>query len=148
MIPSSFIFTETPGTIAARRQAHALTGALVRFVVIGVGALLAYAGLEQSFVPAFPEIAAWQMRFLLAASLLVPVYQVHLRFCFSAEMPHLRTLSRYAAVQMAVVALAALFSQLAHGVVGLPHLTTVMLVFVATAGVNFSVLKVWAFSPR
>ena len=148
MIPSSFIFTEATATADARAQMHHLAQSLVAFVVIGAGAIGLYAVLASSFVAGFPEIAPWEMRALLAASLLVPAYQLHRRFCFASTASHGFALPRYAAMQMGIVLLAALFSEFAHGTTGLAHLTTVFVVFVLTAGLSFSLLRVWAFASR
>ena len=46
---------------------------------------------------------------------------------------------RYVTIQLGVLCLAGFFSQLAHGVTGMAHMTTVFLVFALTAGVNFTV---------
>ena len=146
MLPSSLIFSEAAETATAREQAHMTALRLVAFVLIGIGVAAFYAGLEPAFVSAFPEIAPLELDLLVFASLLVPAYQLHRRFCFPSEMPHLRAAMRYTAVQLGVLCLAGFFSQLAHGVVGLPHLTTLLLVFGLTAGVNFSLLRTWAFS--
>lgn len=147
MIPASYIFTETPES-AARRATHLHLGAIVLFAVIGMLAILAQAALVSAFVPAFAELAAWQMQVLLAATLALPAYQLHRRFCFDAVAPHLRALPRYLAVQIGVFALAALFAGLAHGVAGMAGMTTVLLVFLVTAAANHHLLATWAFASR
>ena len=146
MIPSSLIFSEAAQTISAREQAHMTAMRLGAFVVIGAGAAALFAVVASALVTAFPDIAPLQIQLLVFASLLVPAYQLHRRFCFPSEMPHVRAVMRYATVQLGVLCLAGFFSQLANGVVGLPHLTTLLLVFGLTVGVNFSVLRTWAFS--
>ena len=146
MIPSSLIFTETAANMSAREQAHMTARRLVAFILIGAGVAALYAGLEPTFASAFPDIAPLQISLLLFASLLVPAYQMHRRFCFPSEMPPVRAAMRYATVQLGVLCLAGFFSQLAYGIAGMPHLTTLLLVFGLTAGVNFSILRIWAFS--
>lgn len=148
MIPSSFIFEEAPATASLREQAHGIATRLLLFVLIGAGAAVFYAFLAHVLVPAFPEIADWQMQLMLFASLLVPAYQVHRRFCFPSNALHRQAVPRYLVVQIGVLGLAVAFSHLAYGVVGLPHLTTLFLVFGLTAGVNFSILRVWAFTSH
>ena len=106
MIPSSLIFSEAAETTTAREQAHMAALRLVAFVLIGIGVAAFYTGLEPAFVSAFPEIAPLELDLLLFASLLVPAYQLHRRFCFPSEIPHLRAAMRYATVQLGVLCLA------------------------------------------
>ena len=146
MIPDSLIFTETASVARARERAHATAGRLLAFIGIGAGLGLVYVLLEQGLVSAFPSVVPLQIQILLFASLLVPGYQLHRRVCFASEMPHLRAAMRYVTLQLGVLCLAGFFSQLAYGVVGMPQMTTVFLVFAVTAGVNFTVLRNWAFS--
>ena len=146
MIPFSLIFTETATVATARERAHATAGRLAAFIGIGAGLGLIYALLEQGFVTAYPAVAPLEIQALLFASLLVPGYQLHRRICFASETPHFRAVMRYVTIQLGVLCLAGFFSQLAHGVTGMAHMTTVFLVFALTAGVNFTVLRTWAFS--
>ena len=61
-------------------------------------------------------------------------------------MAHSRALPRYVAVQLTSLALATLFSYVAYGVIGLPTLAAAVIVIVLTSGINFLVLRRWAFA--
>ncbi len=52
------------------------------------------------------------------------------------------------AVQMASLALAALFSFVAYSVLKMPSMGAGLLVIALTSGVNFLVLRRWAFAMR
>lgn len=148
MIPPTFIFDETQETIANRSYRDKLATGLMLFVVIGLGMAAGFLVLATLFAPRFTEVPGMLVSALVFAVLLVPAYLLHRRFSFFSEATHADALSRYAVVQLAILLVAAGFSFIAYGVIGFPHLGTGLLVFLLTAGVNFSILRRWAFASR
>jgi len=78
----------------------------------------------------------------------VPVYVAHRRYSFSSRAPHAVALPRYAAVQLSALALASVFSWLCYSILGMPTGLAALLVIGLTSGVNFIILKLWAFAHR
>ncbi len=148
MIPPTFIFDETQEVIAARANRDRIATGLARFVAIGAGMAVFYVGLTEVLMARFADMPAAPFSTFVFAALLVPVYFLSHNFAFFSEAAHADALPRYAAVQLAFLLLATGFSFVAHGVVGMPHLGTGLLVFFLTAGVNFSILRRWAFASR
>jgi putative flippase GtrA len=145
MIPPTFIFDETQETIAARaNQAHGL----LAFLAIGAGAAALYIVLTQVFLPAFPGTEAWVVSTLCYAALVIPTYLLHRRYAFQSDAAHAYALPRYVAVQILALGFMTLFSFVAYGVAEMPHLPAAVLVIGLTAGVNFAVLRLWAFASR
>ena len=116
------------------------------FLLIGGGAAFAFVGLSAAAVAAFDALPAWLVSSLCYAVFIVPVYLLHRRFSFRSAVAHSRALPRYIAVQLTSVGLAALFSFVAYGVIGLPTLAAAIFVAALTSGVNFLVLRRWAFA--
>ncbi|RUT34910.1 GtrA family protein [Arsenicitalea aurantiaca] len=77
---------------------------------------------------------------------IVPVYMMHRRFSFRSDAAHARALPRYLAVQGTGLVLAAGFSSLAHGTLALGPTPGALLVIALTSGVNFVILRLWAFA--
>ena len=148
MVPPTFIFDENQETIAARANRDKKAVALLLFLAIGAGAVAAYAVLTSTLVPMLSHSSAGLVRVGAYGVVLLATYFVHRRFAFHSEAAHAEALPRYATVQVLFLCLAALFSFVAHGVVGLPHLTAAVLVIAVTAGVNFTMLDRWVFAPR
>lgn len=148
MIPPTFIFDETQETIAARAHQAQIADGLLAFLAIGVSAAMLYVVLTQVFLPAFPGIDSWLVSTLCYAALVVPTYLLHRRYAFRSDAAHRYALPRYMMVQILTLALVTVFSFVAYGVVGMPHLPAAMLVIGLTAGVSFAVLKIWAFASR
>ena len=71
---------------------------------------------------------------------------MHRRFSFQSDVSHWQALPRYMSVQGMALVLAALFSYVVHGVLNLPTVFASMLVITLTSGVNFMVLRSWAFA--
>ena len=90
--------------------------------------------------------ADWVVNTACYASLIVPVYLLHRRYSFDSDAPHIQALPRYMAVQAMALVLAAVFSFLVHGVLAMPTLPASTLVIALTSGVNFMVLRSWAFA--
>ena len=109
---------------------------------------LLYVVLVQIFVPLILVVPSWVVSAVTYAVLIVPTYLMHRRYAFRSEVAHARALPRYVLVQIMSLALVAGFSYLAYGVVALDHLPAAILVIGLTAGVNFLVLKLYAFASR
>lgn len=129
-------------------EEHASAPMLVQlfaFLVIGGAAAISFVGVSSAAVALFDTVPAWLVSSLCYAAFIVPVYLLHRRYSFQSDTEHARALPRYVAVQLCGLALATLFSYVAYGVVGLPTLAAAMLVIAITSGVNFLVLRRWAF---
>lgn len=118
---------------------------LFGFLIIGGAAALSFVGVSSAAIAVFDTAPAWLVSSLCYAGFIVPVYLLHRRYSFQSDVEHARALPRYVAVQLCGLALATLFSFLAYGVVGLPTLAAAMLVIALTSGINFLVLRRWAF---
>ena len=68
------------------------------------------------------------------------------RFSFRSDAPHGRALPRYIAVQLCGLALASLFSYICYRSSECPRLLRRILVIALTAGVNFVIVRTWAFA--
>jgi putative flippase GtrA len=118
---------------------------LFAFLVIGGAAAVAFVGVSSAAIALFDTLPAWLVSSLCYAAFIVPVYLLHRRYSFQSGVEHARALPRYVAVQLCGLALATVFSFVAYGVVGLPTLTAAIVVIALTSGINFLVLRRWAF---
>jgi putative flippase GtrA len=119
---------------------------LFAFMVIGGAAALSFVGISSAAVVLLKPVPAWIVSSLCYTAFIVPVYLMHRRFSFRSGAAHSRALPRYVLVQLCGLGLATLFSYIAYGVVGLPTLAAALVVIVLTSGVNFLVLRRWAFA--
>jgi putative flippase GtrA len=119
---------------------------LFAFAIIGGAAALSFVGVSSAAVSLFKSVPAWLVSSLCYAAFIVPVYLMHRRFSFQSDAAHSRALPRYVLVQLCGLGLATLFSFIAYGVVGLPTLVAALVVIVLTSGINFLVLRRWAFA--
>lgn len=126
----------------ASRQAG---GGVLVFFVIGAGAAASFVVVSTALIWALPMVDSWLVSTFCYAGFIVPVYLLHRRFTFGSEVRHMQALPRYVAVQMMALALATLFSFLLHGTFTLPSLMAAVLVIALTSGVNYLVLRAWAF---
>jgi putative flippase GtrA len=124
----------------------ALVSQFLSFAVIGVGAALVFIALSSGLVALGTGAPDWIVSALCYAAFVVPVYLLHRRFSFRSDAAHRVALPRYAAVQATALLLATLFSWLAYGVFSMPSLIASVLVVGLTSGVNFIVLRTWAFA--
>lgn len=118
---------------------------LLSFLAIGGTAALSYVAVSAVAVAAIQGLPAWLVSALCYAAFIVPVYLLHRRFAFRSSTEHVRALPRYVAVQLGGLMLATAFSYLAYGIMGMPTLIAAVLVIGLTSGVNFLVLRRWAF---
>ena len=123
-----------------------LLAGLMHFVGIGASGALAFVALSSAVIWLQTGYADWMVNTICYAVLIAPVYLLHRRFSFQSDASHWRAVPRYLAVQCMALALAALFSYVVHGVLVLPTVAASMLVIALTSGVNFIVLRGWAFS--
>lgn len=125
--------------------ARSLLGDLGAFIGIGLGATLGFIALSGWAMTLSVGMPAWAVSALCYAAFIVPVYLLHRRFSFGSDSSHGTALPRYAAVQGLALLLAALFSFIAYGILSVPGVMASTLVIVLTSGVNFVVLRSWAF---
>ena len=120
-------------------------GGVLMFIAIGALAALGFVVLSTALIWALPMVDSWLISTLCYAAFIVPVYLLHRRFTFASNVDHLQALPRYAVVQVMALALATAFSFLLHGTLSLPSLAAAILVITLTSGVNYLVLRSWAF---
>jgi putative flippase GtrA len=132
--------------LTADDAASPLLVQLFAFLVIGGAAAVAFIGVSAAAVAMFETQPAWLVSSLCYAGFIVPVYLLHRRYAFQSATAHSRALPRYVAVQLSGLGLATLFSFVAYGVVGLPTLSAAIVVTVLTSGINFLILRRWAFA--
>ena len=123
-----------------------LFGGLLAFIVIGGAGAAAFVVLSTFMIWLDTGLADWVVNTACYASLIVPVYLLHRRYSFDSDAPHSQALPRYMAVQGMALLLAALFSFAVHGLLAMPTALASMLVIGLTSGVNFMVLRSWAFA--
>ena len=136
------LMRDPPPLVPTERQG----GGIVSFVLIGGGAALGFVLLSSLMVILLPATEAWVVSAACYAGFIVPVYLLHRRFTFASDASHWQALPRYFAVQLMALLLATLFGYVFHGTLALPSLPAAVLVTVLTSGVNFVVLKSWAFA--
>ena len=123
-----------------------LFGGMLAFLTIGGSGAAAFVVLSSIMVWLTPGFAVWSVNAACYGALIVPVYMMHRRFSFQSDVSHWQALPRYMAVQGMALVLAALFSYVIHGALDLPTVFASMLVIALTSGVNFMVLRSWAFA--
>lgn len=121
-------------------------GGIISFLLIGGGAALGFVILSSQLVGLWPARDAWIVSAFCYGAFILPVYLLHRRFTFASEAAHVQALPRYVVVQMMALLLAAVFGFVFHGTLALPSLPAAVLVTVLTSGVNYMVLKGWAFA--
>lgn len=121
---------------------------LFSFVLVGGVAALSFVGLSMLMVGLNTGLPNWIVSACCYAVFVVPVYLAHRHFSFHSNAPHAEALPRYVAVQLSALSLASLFSYLCYSLLGMPSGPAALLVICLTSGVNFIVLKLWAFAQR
>lgn len=128
------------------RSPAPLFGGLVAFITIGAAGAAAFVVLSTAVIWLDTGLADWVANAVCYAALIVPVYAMHRRHSFDSDAPHSQALPRYMAVQGMALLLAALFSFVVHGVLAVPTVFASIVVIALTSGVNFMVLRGWAFA--
>lgn len=125
-----------------------LLAELGSFLIVGGTAALAFVGLSMLLVGAVAGVPDWVVSAICYALFIVPVYLAHRRISFRSAVPHRVALPRYIAVQLSALGLAALFSYVCYSLLGMQTAVAALLVICLTSGVNFLVLKLWAFAHQ
>lgn len=123
-----------------------LFGGLIAFITIGAAGAAAFVVLSTAMIWLDTGVADWLVNAACYAALIVPVYIMHRRYSFDSDAPHSQALPRYMAVQGMALMLAAVFSFVVHGMLAVPTVAASMIVIALTSGVNFMVLRSWAFA--
>jgi putative flippase GtrA len=121
---------------------------IVSFLLVGGFAALAFVLVSSAAIWLLPGLPDWLVSAGCYAGFIVPVYLLHRRHSFRSRAPHRQALPRYAAVQLLGLTLATLFSFVAYRLVALPTPVSATIVIGLTAGVNFTILRLWAFAHR
>lgn len=121
---------------------------LFSFLLIGAGAVLGFVLLSGVALGLQTGLADWVTSALCYGLFILPAYFAHRRYAFTSQAPHWKAFPVYMAVQMSGIALAVLFSWLAYGVVALPTVPAALTVIVLTSGINFFLLRAWAFGRK
>lgn len=119
---------------------------LVSFILIGGGAALSFVLVSSVAVRLPTGLPNWAVSAICYAAFILPVYLLQRRFSFRSEAPHRHALPRYVVVQLGGLAAATVFSWLAYNNFGLPTPFAALLVIGLTSGVNFMILRLWAFT--
>ena len=123
-----------------------LFSGLIAFICVGVAGVSAFVVLSAAVIWLNTGIAPWIINTICYGVLIVPVYLLHRRYSFQSDAAHSQALPRYIAVQAMALLLAALFSFVIDGTMQLPTMLASTLVIALTSGVNFMVLRSWAFA--
>lgn len=121
---------------------------LAFFILVGGTGALAFVLLSNLAIALGTGVADWVASSLCYAALILPVYALHRRLSFRSNAPHRQALPRYIAVQVSALCLASLFSYLFYAVFGFHSAIASVLVIGLTSGVNFFVLRLWAFASH
>lgn len=133
-------------SLDARRPS--LASELAAFLIVGGALALCFIILSTVLIEFRTGVPAWVVSAACYAALIVPAYVGHRRFSFRSALAHRVAFPRYVAVQLSAVALAALFSFVCYSVLGMATAVAAFIVAGLTAGVNFFVLKLWAFATH
>jgi putative flippase GtrA len=128
-------------------EAPSVMGQLAAFVVIGAAGAAGFVALS-SLASLVTGSESSLVNALCYAALIGPVYLAHRRFSFQSELPHSHALPRYIGVQLMAVALVTLFSYLVYSILGMTSVVAATLVIALTSGLNFVVLRGWAFAQQ
>lgn len=123
-------------------------GELLSFVAVGGTAALAFVGLSMLLTGFDTGVPTWIVSAACYAAFIIPVYLAHRRISFRSHTPHAVALPRYVAVQASAVGLASIFSYVCYQLLGMQSALAAVLVIGLTSGVNFVLLKLWAFAHR
>jgi putative flippase GtrA len=118
------------------------------FLFVGGIAALCFIGLSMLMIDLKTGLPNWVVSALCYAAFIVPVYLAHRAYSFRSHAPHAVALPRYVAVQFSALTLAAIFSYVCYNLLGLETAAAAFVVIGLTSGVNFIVLKLWAFAHK
>ena len=123
-----------------------LSAGLLSFIAVGGSGAVAFICLSTGMLQLNTGLPDWLVSALCYAALIVPVYLMHRRFSFRSKARHATALPRYVAVQASAVLLTSLFSYVCYQMLGMQSWLGAFIVVGLTSGVNFVVLKLWAFA--
>ncbi len=130
------------GTAIGRRS---VARELLGFILVGGSGAVAFVVLSALTIGLRTGVPDWIMSVLCWLLLIGPVYLGHRAWSFRSGVSHRQALPRYIAVQICGIVLASIFSYLSYRVLGLSTVVAAMLVTALTSGVNFAILRAWAF---
>jgi len=122
--------------------------AMVKFIAVGGGAFVVFVLVSSVLISLQTGAPDWMINAGCYGAMIGPVYLLHRRFSFRSDAAHRQALPRYLAVQACGIVLASVFSFLIEGYLALPTVFASTLVMGLTVGVNFMVLRGWAFRQR
>lgn len=131
-----------------QRTTRPVVTELIWFLLVGGGAALVLAAVTTAMISLRTGAPDWVMAALCYAAFIGPVYLLHRRLSFRSEAGHGQAFPRYVAVQLSAIVLVSLFSWICYSVLGVATAIGSVLVLVLTAGVNFMLLKLWAFATH
>jgi len=135
-----------PDPLAALPEGPSPLRQFAAFAGVGGSGALGFMALSSLAIGLDTGLPNWVMSTLCYGLMIGPVYLLHRRFTFPSEAPHRQALPRYVGVQVMALLLAFLFGFVAYRMIGLPTLWASLFVTVLTSGLNFMVLKIWAFA--
>ena len=144
---SAALFSMMPNPAPMPVAEPSVLGQLATFVAIGAAGAGSFVALSSLATALTGSQSAW-LNALCYAALIGPVYLAHRRFSFQSDVPHIQALPRYVGVQVMAMALIALFSYVVYSVLGVTSVVGTTLVIALTSGLNFAVLRFWAFAHR
>lgn len=121
---------------------------LILFILVGASGAIGFVMLSTLMLSLPTGLPRWLVSALCYAACIVPVYLSHRRFSFQSDVPHSQALPRYVAVQCMALILATAFSFIAYGILAVPSLAGSVLIVGLTSGVNFAILRGWAFAQN
>lgn len=142
---SAALFSMMPNPTPMPVAEPSVLGQLAAFVTIGAAGAAAFVALS-SLASHVTGSESSLVNALCYAALIGPVYLAHRRFSFQSDLPHSHALPRYIGVQLMALALVTLFSFVVYGMLGMTSVVAATLVIALTSGLNFVVLRAWAFA--
>ncbi|MDB5586761.1 MAG: hypothetical protein JWP26_1731 [Devosia sp.] len=144
---SAALFSMMPNATPIPVEGPSVMGQLAAFVAIGAAGAAGFVALSSLASHVVGSESSW-VNALCYAALIGPVYLAHRRFSFQSELPHSHALPRYIGVQLMALVLVTLFSFVVYGVLGMTSVVAATLVIALTSGLNFVVLRGWAFAQH
>ena len=134
-----------PNVSAQPPQRPAFAG-ILSFLAIGAAGALGFLLLSNVMMALPTGLDKWVVNSLCYGVFILPIYLLHRRFSFQSDAPHVEALPRYLAVQASALLLATLFGFVLYRVFAMSTPVASGLVIVLTSGVNYLVLRGWAFA--
>ena len=132
--------------MSAQPPARPVFSGVASFLAIGGAGALGFLLLSNVMMVLPTGLDKWVVNSLCYGAFIVPIYLLHRRYSFQSDAPHVEALPRYLAVQASALLLATLFGFVLYRVFAMPTPTASALVIVLTSGVNYLVLRGWAFA--